>query len=122
MSPEAKREYQKTLMRKRRGQAPAQETNSISEEGMAVPNLKTDLGGEHYWGWISHAPDGMRICEAFEFGSRWIGGCGQVVPWEGKPLPTKVDGSQELAPAIIDSPYFKEIQSAMPLSPRRAQS
>lgn len=120
LTGDAKRNYQRQKMAARRAA-------KTGETGETIPtndtSVGTDFGGEHYWGAVSQAPEGMRICTAFEFygPGRWIGGCGMIVPWEGKPLPTNVNGEPDVAVAIIDSAYFKEIQSKMPVTKAREQ-
>jgi hypothetical protein len=84
----------------------------------------TDRGNSHYWGWVSKAPEGARICLEFEWTpglGNWIGGCGMIKAWEGKEFSTSLTGEPELATAIIDSPHFKHIQSAMPVTKTRSQ-
>lgn len=127
LTGDAKRNYQRQKMSERRaktetGSSPiTPEVIDVARAAKAtnVTSVGTDFGGEHYWGAVSKAPEGMRICTAFQFGTRMIGGCGKIVPWEGKPIPTNVNSEPELAQAIIDSPFFKEIQSKMPLTKTR---
>lgn len=134
--PERRRAQQRELMAKRRAASKTEtgqtHTDSEGTSGgvfrpfrdeagrMVLKPGGKDLGGEHYWGWISHAEEGTRICEAFEFGAgHWIGGCGMVVKWEGKALSTRLDGADDLGKVIMDSPHGKRIQSAMPVTKGR---
>jgi hypothetical protein len=97
------------------------------EHGVLVLDRGTgvDLGGAHYWGAVSQAPPDARICTAWEWTpgqGNWTGGCGMIVAWEkGVELPIRLDGAPDLAKVIIDSPHFKHIQSAMPVTKTRSQ-
>lgn len=103
-TPERKREYQR---QRRQTKTVETGTNDTSEAA-----LGQDFGGEHYWGAVSKAPEGKRICTAFEFQGRMIGGCGEIRDWPFRSEPS-------LAMAIIDSDHFREIQSKMPVTPGR---
>lgn len=129
LTGDAKREYQRKKMAERRAKTGTNETaktNGTSdrkapyrdEHGDLVLELPTraDHNATHYWGWISKARDGTRVCAEFEFAPGYlIGGCGMVKAWEGKLL----DGGTDLAKVIADSQYFKEIQSKMPVTKDR---
>jgi len=96
LDKEAMREYQRKRRAKARG----------------VPDEEPVTGEyhEHYW---RRAPgDDFATCTEFEFQRKLIGGCGEVQKYEGKLLST---GAPDLALAIIDSPYFKEIFGRLPV-------
>lgn len=130
-TPQRKAEYQRQRRVGKTAKPPTNKTSEGTSSGAFRPHrdgagrmvLKpggNDLGREHYWGWVSHAEEGTRICEAFEFGpGHWIGGCGMVVKWEGKPLSTNLGSEPDLSMAIVNSPQSKEIQSAMPVTKTR---
>lgn len=103
------REYQRK--RRAKGDSPlgtrADRAKNVTHSG----SEGTDFGGEHYWGAVSQAPEGKRICTAFEFQGHMIGGCGKVVE--------RLIHEPTLAQAIIDSPHYKSIQSKMPLTKTR---
>lgn len=137
LTGDAKREYQRKKMAERRAAEaklarpanPAPTTKSgprqpldrfkpyRDEFGDLVlrPAIGDDLGGEHYWGSLSAAPNAdSRVCTVFDFAGKFIGGCGMIKAWEGKLL----DG-QTFSQIIADSPHAKEIQQKMPVTKGR---
>lgn len=106
-SAERKAEYQ----RQRR----KTETGSGRTDIAKAAALADDSGHEHYW----LRRDDQVVCTAFEMQRRQIGGCGETRKWDGKLISPRPDGSPELAVAIIDSPYYKKIQAAMPVTKAR---
>lgn len=137
LTGDAKRKYQAELMAKKRAEAAEHEVHREAARTGEVPIAKAkgrnEFGElvlrpgdyvpgehEHYWGWVSKAEDGTRVCLEFEYQGRMIGGCGQVMAWEGKPLNTFTDGLPDSAHLIRDSETAPAIQKRMPVTAKRS--